>query len=157
MIPPLGRQRNLLGLLVAAVVAGLLAGGAWLAPRLGVPSQFWLSPMETVSIDGRNLRLVQVSYSQGLRTVETLGGLDGALFELDHVAGTDAGMGMFDTRMALDVVFFDASGRFITRYTMPVCELEDCPAYYPARPWRFAIEAPAGSLSWIADSATLAR
>jgi uncharacterized membrane protein (UPF0127 family) len=152
------RLRNLVaGLTVAVAIGGLVAVGAWLVPRLDVPSQFWFSPMEAVSIDGRALRVVQVGYNQGLRTVETLGGLDGALFVLDHVADIESGMGMFDTRMALDVVFFDASGRFITRYTMPVCESEDCPAYYPARPWQFAIEAPAGSLSWIADSATLAR
>ena len=66
-------------------------------------------------------------------------------------------MGMFDTRMPLDLVFFDPAERFITRYTMPVCESEVCPTFYPKRPWQFAIEAPANELSWIADQATLTR
>ncbi len=145
------------GLALVAILVGLIAAGAWVAPRLDVPTEFWLAPIETVWVDGRQLRVVRVGYNQGLREVETLGGLDGALFVLDQVAGTDAGMGMFDTRIPLDVVFFDPAGRFITRYTMPVCESEDCPGFYPTRPWQFAIEAPAGDLSWIAGTATLTR
>lgn len=145
------------GLAVAAILVGLIAAGTWVAHRLDVPTAFWLSPIETVSIDGRRLRVVRVSYNQGLREVETLRGLDGALFLLDHVAGTDAGMGMFDTRMPLDVVFFDSAGPFTTRYTMPVRESEDCPIFYPTRPWQFAVEAPANDLSWIAETATLTR
>jgi uncharacterized membrane protein (UPF0127 family) len=141
--------------LVALMAAALAV--VWGGPRLDIPSRFWLSPIESVSVGDRELRVVRVGYAQGLRDVESLGALDGALFVLDQTAGTDAGMGMYDTRIPLDVVFFDSTGRFIDRFTMPVCSGEICPTFYPSRPWLFAIEAPAGSLSWIGEGAKLDR
>ena len=143
-----------IGLAIASV-GSLIIGAAWIGPRLDVPVEFWLSPVETVSIDGRELRVVRVGYSQGLRGVRTLGGLDGALFVLD--APTRGGMGMFDTRIPLDVVFFDSDGRFIDRLSMSVCESKDCPSYVPSRNWQFAIEAPAGGLAWVTHAAVLRR
>ena len=116
-----------------------------------------MPPIESVSIDGRELRVVRVGYTRGLREVESLGGLDGALFVLDEVASTSAGMGMGDTPIPLDVAFFDPAGQFIDRFTMPVCDIEDCPAYFPTRPWQFAIEAPAGDLACIPTTAILRR
>ena len=144
-------------LVLAAVLAGLITSCAWLVPRLDVPMEFWMPPIESVSIDGRELRVVRVGYTRGLREVESLGGLDGALFVLDEVASTSAGMGMGDTPIPLDVAFFDPAGQFIDRFTMPVCDIEDCPAYFPTRPWQFAIEAPAGDLACIPTTAILRR
>ena len=138
---------------VAIVVLGLL----WVAPRVGVPTEFWFSPIETVTVDGRELRVVRVDYAQGLRGVRSLGNLDGALFALDQVAPTDAGMGMDDTLMPLDVVFFDPDGRFIVRHTMPVCHSTDCSVFFSNRPWQFAIEAPAESLAWMPATAALSQ
>jgi uncharacterized membrane protein (UPF0127 family) len=139
---------------VGALVAGL---ALFVSPRLGVPVQFWFAPTESISIGGRDLRVLRVAYGQGLRGVESLGDLEGALFVRSRVAGTDEGMGMEGVTMPLDVVFFDADGRFVDRHTMPICVNEPCDAYYPRRPWQFAIEAPARSLSWISTSAVLTR
>jgi len=66
-------------------------------------------------------------------------------------------MGMDDVVIPLDVAFFAPDGRFIERFTMPVCDSEPCTAYVPSAPWQFAIEAPAGSLAWITDTMILRR
>jgi uncharacterized membrane protein (UPF0127 family) len=140
---------------LAIVSVGLILGAAWIGPRLDVPVEFWLSPVESVSVESRELRVVRVGYAQGLRDVPTLGGLDGALFVLD--APTRGGMGMFDTRIPLDVVFFGSNGHVVDRFTMPVCGSDECPTYIPSSEWQFAIEAPAGSLGWITDAGVLVR
>jgi uncharacterized membrane protein (UPF0127 family) len=141
--------------LIAAVLVGVTA--SWVVPRLDVPIPFWLSPIETVAVGDRNLRVVRVTFAQGLRAVPTLGGLDAALFVLDSPAPTTAGMGMDEVLVPLDVVFFDRDGRFTDRFLMPTCATDACPAYFPTRPWQFAIEAPAGELEWIPDDALLVR
>jgi uncharacterized membrane protein (UPF0127 family) len=142
---------------LVAVVCLAAVIGMWLAQRRGIPSEFWFSPIEVVRIDGHELRVARVGYAQGLREVVSLGELDGALFVLDTPAPSTAGMGMHDTLMPLDVAFFDARGRFVNRYTMPVCQSDDCPTFYPHREWQFAVEAPAGTLGWITDSVVLTR
>ena len=152
MVHPLNRATRIV--VVGAVVAGL---ALFVSPRLGVPVRFWFAPIESISIGGRDVRVLRVDYGQGLRGVESLGDLDGALFVLNRVAGSDQGMGMEGVTMPLDVVFFDADGRLVDRYTMPICVNEPCDAYYPSRPWQFAIEAPAQSLLWISSSAVLTR
>jgi uncharacterized membrane protein (UPF0127 family) len=140
---------------VVALVASAAVSLFWLSPRLDVPVQLWASAIRVVSVDGRQLRVAEVEYSSGLRHVPSLGGLDGALFAFDTVLTTDKGMGMAGTLIPLDVVFFDPEGRFIDRYTMPVCETQECPGYFPRRPWQYAIEAPAGTLDWIDEGSQL--
>ena len=100
---------------------------------------------------------MRVNYEEGLREVESLGSLKGALFVLDRPASVESGIGMDDTVIPLDVIFFDPSGRFISRYTMPICEDENCPTFYPTRAWQSAIEGPAGTLSWVPEDAQLIR
>jgi uncharacterized membrane protein (UPF0127 family) len=129
----------------------------WVGPRLDVPVRFWGSPLPVVTVDGRELRVVEVEYASGLRHVDSLGGLDGALFRFDRPLSIGNGMGMAGTLIDLDVVFFDPNGRAIDRFTMTVCETQDCPGYYPSRPWQFAIEAPAGALDWVEEGAELRR
>jgi uncharacterized membrane protein (UPF0127 family) len=139
---------------VAAVVL-VVVTAAWVVPRLDVPMRFWGNPIRTVSVDGRELRVVEVDYASGLRHVDSLLGLDGALFRFAAPLSTGKGMGMAGTLMDLDVVFFDPAGRAIDRFTMTVCETQDCPGYYPSRPWQYAIEAPAGALEWVQEGAQL--
>jgi uncharacterized membrane protein (UPF0127 family) len=139
-----------------AVLAAIAA--AWLIPRLDVPPRFWLSPISDVRIADRRLRVVHVDYASGLRHVDSLGGLDGALFQFERPLPIQKGMGMAGTLIPLDVVFFDADGRAIDRFTMPVCTaMSGCPGYFPRRPWQFAIEAPAGALTWVDEGAPLRR
>ena len=128
---------------------------SWIAPRLDIPVRFWGNPVRVVTVDGRELRVVEVEYQSGLRHVDSLLGLDGALFRFDRPLSTGKGMGMAGTLMDLDVVFFDPDGRAIERHTMTVCRTQDCPGYYPSRPWQFAIEAPAGALEWVQEGAQL--
>jgi uncharacterized membrane protein (UPF0127 family) len=145
-----------LGLAFAAVIVG--AGLSWLAPRFDIPTTFWLSPIGTVSVGDRQLRVVRAeSYAQGLHGVATLGGLDGMLFAFSAPVTSPNGMGMSDdVLMALDVTFFDSEGRLIDRFTMQRCAGADCPGYSPRRDWQYAIEAPAGSLDWVKSDAILA-
>jgi len=147
-------MRSRVLLLIGAAIAALVVSG-WASPRVGVPFRFWLSAVRTVTVGDRDLRLVEVTYAQGLRGVEALGSLDGALFVLHAPAGANAGMGMDDVLMPLDVVFFDASGRVVGRATMARCQVGNCRGYFPTAPWQFAIEAPAGSLSWVTDKSGL--
>jgi uncharacterized membrane protein (UPF0127 family) len=136
----------------------VLLAGLWLAPRADVPVRFWLSPISVVRVADRELRVVHVEYASGLRHVESLGGLDGALFQFDEPLPTRKGMGMAGTLIPLDVVFFDPAGRAIERFTMPVCTTPSgCPGYFPGQPWQFAIEAPAGALAWVGEGAQLRR
>ena len=137
------------------VVVGVQA--AWVVPRLDVPVRFWLSPLSTVSIDGRQLRLVNVGYADGLRNTPSLGALDGALFVLPETMSAGHGMGMDRVLIPLDVVFFDPAGRFVDRHTMALCTSGSCPGYYPRRAWQFAIEAPAGALAWMKEGSVLRR
>ena len=139
---------------MAAVVL-ILVVVTWVVPRLDVPVRFWGSPIRVVTVDGRELRVVEVEYASGLRHTDSLGGLDGALFRFDQPLSTGKGMGMAGTLMDLDVVFFDPDRRAIDRHTMTVCTTQDCPGYYPSRPWQYAIEAPAGALEWVEEGAQL--
>lgn len=150
-----GPRPLLVGLALAGVVVAATAG--WLASRADVPTQFWLLPLDRVSVGDRELRVVRVTYSQGLRGVSSLGGLDGALFVLDNVASSGSGMGMDDVVIPLDVAFFAPDGRFVERLTMPICDPQPCPGYTPSAPWQFAIEGTAGSLGWIKQEMVLRR
>lgn len=55
---------------------------------------------------------------------------------------------MKNTRIALDILFFDGTGRFVSSATMVPCgdegSGERCPTYHSAGNARFALEVPAG-------------
>jgi len=140
---------------MAAVL--LFGAGLWATGRLDVPPQFWASDIETVDVDGRQLRLVHVGYADGLRNTPSLGALDGALFVLPETMSAGHGMGMDRVLIPLDVAFFDPAGQFIDRHTMALCTSGSCPGYYPRRAWQFAIEAPAGALAWMKEGSVLRR
>lgn len=148
--------RVLVGLGLAAVAVAAMAV-VWLAPRTDVPTQFWLLPLDRVYVGDREIRVVRVDYGPGLRGVSSLGGLDAALFVLDGVASPGNGMGMDGVIIPLDVVFFAPDGRYVERFTMPICESEPCQGYVPPAPWQFALEGPAGSLAWVSEEMTLRR
>jgi len=91
--------------------------------------------------------------SQGLMGVTDLDGLDGMLF----VFQTDSSVGfwMKDTLIPLDIAFFTVDGEFVDRLTMEPCTADPCPTYRPVGPYRFALEAPAGELSFVDENAVL--
>ncbi|NNK91585.1 MAG: DUF192 domain-containing protein [Acidimicrobiia bacterium] len=82
--------------------------------------------------------------SQGLMRVTELAGLDGMLFEFDRL--TEGGFWMKDTVLPLTLIHFDETGSFVSSVDMEPCTTADCPSYYPAGPYRFALEVVQGTL-----------
>ncbi len=111
----------------------------------------------TISIDNRDLTVAVADTPQargrGLMGITDLGGLDGMLFVFDN--DIEAGFWMKDTLIPLDVAFFDAEGRAVNRLSMEPCTADPCPTYNAAGPYRFAVEAPAGDLSFVGEGSVL--
>jgi len=83
---------------------------------------------------------------QGLSGVTELSGYDGMLFTFQADTGTE--FWMKDTKMPLDLAFLGADGTVLQTLTMPICATNDqCQRYGPPSPYRYALEAPAGSFS----------
>ena len=89
------------------------------------------------------------AWGRGLAGVEDLGPLDGLLFEFPRPV--DVAFYMKGAMISLDIAFFDANGTCLQVSTMPVCEKEPCPTYRAPEPFRWAFEAPAGSLTHVAS------
>ncbi len=56
---------------------------------------------------------------------------------------------MRNTRLPLSIAFFDSDGAFVSSADMDPCpdDVVDCPLYGSDRPYRYALEAPKGSLT----------
>ena len=85
---------------------------------------------------------------QGLQFVTDLEDLEGMLFFWRHDGDP---IWMEDTLIPLDIVWFNEDGTYKDRASMQLCTTDPCPKYRPADglDFRFAIEAPPGSLTWI--------
>ena len=83
---------------------------------------------------------------RGLMEVRSLGPYDGMLF----VSATDssAAFVMRNTRVPLDIAWFDERGRRGREASMEPCPdaVDDCPVYPAGAPWRFALETLRGEL-----------
>ena len=91
---------------------------------------------------------------RGLMFVTDLGDLDGMLFVFE--ADTAGTFWMKDTLIPLEIAFFAASGAFVGSLAMEPCGSQDpCPTYGPGAPYRYALEAPVGSLAGLADGVVL--
>jgi uncharacterized membrane protein (UPF0127 family) len=89
------------------------------------------------------------AWTHGLSGVNDLGPLDGLLFAFPEPV--DARFFMKGASMPLDIAFFDAAGTCLHVVTMPLCSADPCPTFGPGAPYRWAIEAPAGTLVGIAE------
>jgi uncharacterized membrane protein (UPF0127 family) len=157
--PPVRRSSSRLPLLLvgSGLVLVVAAAGVWLVPRLGVPTRFWSSPIETVRVGERSLRVVvSQDDARGLMGVDDLGVLDGMLFAFPKPLTAPDGMWMRNVPIPLDVAFFDASAHLIEVQTMVTCSAT-CPIYPPSRPAAFAIEGRAGGLGGLTAGSTLVR
>ena len=64
---------------------------------------------------------------------------------------------MEDTLIPLDIVWFNEDGTYKDRASMVPCTEPSCPKYSPTDDleFRFAIEAPTGTLDWITETTTI--
>ena len=110
-----------------------------------------------ITIDGRQMAVAVADTpelrSQGLMGVTDLGGLDGMLFVFE--ATTDGGFWMKNTLIPLDIAFFGTDGSFVSGDTMYPCIEDPCPVYRPSGSYRYAVEAPAGDLSFVGEPSIL--
>lgn len=53
---------------------------------------------------------------------------------------------MKNTLIPLDIIFFDASGAWVSGVTMTPCEADPCRGYPSQNPAKYALEVPAGSI-----------
>jgi uncharacterized membrane protein (UPF0127 family) len=87
--------------------------------------------------------------SLGLMKRTDLGGYDGMLFRFS--TDSNAAFYMKDTPLPLSIAFFDASGQFVSTTDMTPCiDMPACPTYAAARPYRWALEVPQGTLPRLA-------
>ncbi len=84
---------------------------------------------------------------RGLMFVDDLGDLDGMLFVFE--SERSGSFWMKDTLIDLDIAWFDDAGVLVGATTMVPCVADPCPSYDPGAPFRYAVEAPAGDLSFV--------
>ncbi len=133
---------------VAATVGGCTASAA--------STLAGLTPT-TISIDNNELTVAVADTPQargrGLMGITDLGEFDGMLFVFD--TDVETGFWMKDTLIPLDIAFFDADGLAVDRLRMEPCTADPCPTYNAAGPYRFAVEALAGDLSFVGEGSVL--
>jgi uncharacterized membrane protein (UPF0127 family) len=90
---------------------------------------------------------------QGLQFVTDLEDLDGMLFFWRHDGNN---IWMEDTLIPLDIVWFNEDGTYKDRASMEPCTQDPCPTYAPDDlDFRFAIEAPPGTLDFITEATVI--
>jgi uncharacterized membrane protein (UPF0127 family) len=124
---------------------------------LSVPPQIVDFEVQHVQV-GERILVLAIADSPGLRSrglqgVTDLVDLDGMLFFWGHDGDS---FWMKDTLIPLDIVWFNEDGSYKDRASMVPCTETPCPTYAPADlAFRFAIEAPPGTLSWITESTVI--
>jgi uncharacterized membrane protein (UPF0127 family) len=86
--------------------------------------------------------------ARGLMEVKDLGGYDGMVFAYERpVAGA---FYMRNTPTPLSIAYFGSEGEFVSSLDMAPCsDVDGCPTYPAAAPFRFAVEVPKGALPGI--------
>jgi uncharacterized membrane protein (UPF0127 family) len=98
----------------------------------------------TIEVGGKQLRVVVADSDderlQGLRQKSDASPYDGMLFVFP--SDRRVSFTMATVPDALEITFFDASGRVVDRLHMAPCAGTDasCPAYTPSGPFRYALE-----------------
>jgi uncharacterized membrane protein (UPF0127 family) len=103
-----------------------------------------------VKVGGEPLRVVVADSpgerSEGMRRRETMGRYDGMLFA--YLEPVTFSFTMSTVPVALDIGFYDAHGRLVTKLRMEPCAGSDqeCPSYRADDEFRYALETLAGDL-----------
>jgi uncharacterized membrane protein (UPF0127 family) len=118
---------------------------------VAMPPQIDTFRVKQVQVGDRTLTLAIADNPslrrQGLQGVTDLEDLDGMLFFWRHDG--DA-FWMKDTLIPLDIVWFNEDGTIKGRDSMVPCTADPCPTHQPDNlDFRYAIEAPPGTLDWI--------
>ncbi|OGJ56925.1 hypothetical protein A2635_04050 [Candidatus Peribacteria bacterium RIFCSPHIGHO2_01_FULL_51_9] len=82
--------------------------------------------------------------ARGLMFREDLPEGHGMLFVFDEPAAQS--FWMKNTRIPLDIIFFDAEGLFVSLATMEPCTADPCPLFHSQDVAKYALEVPAGFL-----------
>ncbi len=126
--------------------------------EIAVPPQIADFDVREVQVGDRTLLLAIADSpslrTQGLMRVTDLGDLDGMLFFWRHDGNP---FWMENTLIPLDIVWFNEDGTYKDRASMVPCTEIPCPKYSPTDglDFRFAIEAPTGTLDWITETTTI--
>lgn len=148
-------MRTLLAIIVLAVVGCTASpeASSTTIHTASIPPELAEHEIAMVPVGDRDLLLAIADNpalrERGLMGVSDLGELDGMLFYWRHEAFET--FWMKDTLIPLDIVWFNEDGTFVARESMEPCPAEPCPSYAPdgAPDFRYAIEAPPGTLDWI--------
>jgi uncharacterized membrane protein (UPF0127 family) len=124
---------------------------------VAMPSQIDTFRVKQVQVGDRTLTLAIADNPtlrrQGLQGVTDLEDLDGMLFFWRHDGDP---FWMKDTLIPLDIVWFNEDGTFKGRDSMVPCTADPCPTHQPDNlDFRYAIEAPPGTLDWITDDTVI--
>lgn len=132
----------------ATVVLTLALAGAG---GCGAPAPDALDQLPVVSarVGTTELRLALADdHATGLAGIDTLGAVDGMLFDYGTEAAPAAHpFWMAGVRFPLDIAFFAADGELVDRVTMAPCpDDRSCPRHVAARPFRWVVETRPGAI-----------
>ena len=130
-IVPVVRFRSAVATAAIATIATALAGD-------GAAST---TPTTTLRLDGTPFRpeLALTSDQRNLGLMRrSPAPADGMLFVFP--SDTTGGFWMKDTLVPLRILFFDAAGTRVRKFSMTPCRRDPCPVYDPGRRYRFALE-----------------
>ena len=145
--------------ILAAACSTTSADTTTTAGAISVPPQIVDYDVQEVQVGDRTMTLAIADNPglrrQGLMGVTDLGDLDGMLFFWRHDGDP---IWMKDTLIPLDIVWFNEDGTYKDRASMVPCTETPCPKYRPTDglDFRFAIEAPTGTLDWVSATTVIA-
>lgn len=135
------RHRLVAALLLVLVLGGCRGGGP-------SPQGFTSALLQVLPGDLESCVWVadtNAERARGLMHVRDLDGRAGMVFVFD--ADTTGGFWMRNTPMPLQIAFFRDDGALVSTAVMAACgDHAQCPTYFAAGPYRYALEVPRGDL-----------
>jgi len=134
-------HRLLVGILVLSLLAACRSQSAEKPLPEGLQRISLLNQTGEETVLAVETAMTPEAWERGLMERTELAG-DGMLFVFpDEVPRA---FWMKNTLIPLDILYFDASGRFVSMETMAPCTADPCRTYISAGPVRYAVEVAAG-------------